>query len=391
MRPEAFGNPLRASVRILIRVGLMLLALIEVSLTNAQDAQVASPSLFAIDPVGWHRENDTHYIRDQDVARLKDLNVKWVRMEIPWSVIEPEPGVFDWRETDRLVDLFTGSGLSVLAVVQGSAPHACRVENPPASFDFGACPPALPQYRKFLKIVVARYKDRVQYWEIWNEPNDATFWAPSPDPRGYAELLSAAFTTIKSADSRARVLFGGIGPIIDADGNEVGQTETYYPFIAFAEETLSVLGEKADFDAYAVHPYRIPKGPLEKRKILLENGNIQSVTFKEEMLALKGIFDRFGHTRKKLWITELGWGADDLIPSKLEGQVSEEQQANYLEQVYLSARNDKELSFIESVFWWSLKDVPETPPSIFTSCGLLRRDLTPKQAYYKYRQLATPP
>jgi aryl-phospho-beta-D-glucosidase BglC (GH1 family) len=58
--------------------------------------------------------------------------------------------------------------------------------------------------------VAARYKpDGVTTFEIWNEPNNASFWQPRPNPAAYTADLIAAYAAIKKASPSAFVISGG--------------------------------------------------------------------------------------------------------------------------------------------------------------------------------------
>jgi hypothetical protein len=53
---------------------------------------------------------------------------------------------------------------------------------------------------------------------VWNEPNAATFWNPSPDPAAYTQLLQAAYPAIKAADPNGTVIGGVVGWVTDYPG-----------------------------------------------------------------------------------------------------------------------------------------------------------------------------
>ena len=50
----------------------------------------------------------------------------------------------------------------------------------------------------------------IREWEIWNEPNSSTFWAPTPDPAAYADLLTRSAKIIDEGDPEAQVMSAGM-------------------------------------------------------------------------------------------------------------------------------------------------------------------------------------
>jgi len=53
-------------------------------------------------------------------------------------------------------------------------------------------------FTDFLKPFVAYYKDRIKFWEVWNEPDQGWVWLGGQDL--YAILLRDAARAIKEAD-----------------------------------------------------------------------------------------------------------------------------------------------------------------------------------------------
>ncbi|MGZ4810790.1 MAG: Ig-like domain-containing protein, partial [Thermoanaerobaculia bacterium] len=62
-------------------------------------------------------------------AKLRAANVRTIRYFVPWPLINPEPGVYDWTQTDRELDAIAKSGLTIYANITGAPAHAS--ENKP--------------------------------------------------------------------------------------------------------------------------------------------------------------------------------------------------------------------------------------------------------------------
>lgn len=134
-----------------------------------------------------------------------------------------------WANTGPTIEAAAQAGMDVLYVMWGTPgwavrhgfSHEARVEELARSTrtDLGKMlpvrPPTLEAWRKRVQDTVGRYKDRVRYWEIWNDedryhdgghhmPNG---WVGSTDE--YLELLRLSHREIKAIDPGLQVLNGG--------------------------------------------------------------------------------------------------------------------------------------------------------------------------------------
>ncbi|MEJ5297501.1 MAG: hypothetical protein WHZ52_05630 [Armatimonadota bacterium] len=97
-------------------------------------------------------------------------------------------------------------------------------------------------FTDFLKRWVGHFKDRVKFWEVWNEPDQGWVWQGGTEL--YSVLLRDAYQAIKEADPDARVLNGGF-----AD-SATGRMSIIYNTIG-----------KEFFDFAAWHPYNFRNLP----------------------------------------------------------------------------------------------------------------------------------
>lgn len=130
-------------------------------------------------------------------------HVGWIRFDVNWNVIQYRGQTsYDWEPFDRVVRAVTSRGMRVLAGVLFTPPWA-RAPGTSSRYP----PSDLADYARFVTAVVERYAPMgVHAYEIWNEPNIASFRAPRPDPARYAELLTLAYPAIKSHDRQATVV-----------------------------------------------------------------------------------------------------------------------------------------------------------------------------------------
>ncbi|MEF3274947.1 MAG: beta-galactosidase [Chloroflexus sp.] len=313
----------------------MVLASWPVSLSTAQSV---SSSVF-----GANTHIATTYPFPNSLNRPADViaqsGLGWAREEFQWGRIEPRPGQFDWTFTDRAVNELVQRGINILGLlnpaVGWATPDPADDTIPP---ELGSFYPPDPQlFARFAATVVNRYKDRVRYWQIWNEPDNATYWRPAPDPAAYAALLRAVYPAIKQADPNAIVLAAGIV-----------SPEPAGSFL----QAIADNGAWGSFDVIALHPYTDPKGP--------EEGSIDTVGIG----AIKTLAARLGP--KPIWVTEFGWSH---TPSDRTGNqvVDLETQANYLVRAMALLRQ----AGVERVIMFRFKDMQLNNGVPFNSYGLL--------------------
>ena len=121
--------------------------------------------------------------------------MQWVRIDIGWSSLqESARGQFSpWyvKLVDKCVSMANARGIKVLGMLfrtPGWANGGQDVYVPPTD---------VSDYAWIANWAAARYRGKVQAWEIWNEPDPAQeFWQGSGQ---YVQLLKAAYPAIKQA------------------------------------------------------------------------------------------------------------------------------------------------------------------------------------------------
>jgi beta-galactosidase len=75
----------------------------------------------------------------EDAAHMRDLGLTWVRVgEFAWSLLEPEPGRFDWDWLDRAIDGLGEAGLRVVLGTPTATPPKWLVDRLPDVYPVGA-------------------------------------------------------------------------------------------------------------------------------------------------------------------------------------------------------------------------------------------------------------
>src|SRR5258706_5457825 len=197
--------------------------------------------------------------------------------------MEKQRDTFSWTATDTFVRAARARGLRVLALPDytptwaRSGPTDKYPPNNPA--DFAA----------FVEAAARHYAPMgVHAWEIWNEPNNAMFWAPRADPVAYTALLKLAGPAIKRADASATVVSGGLSPASDNSGNVAPLT-----FLT----SMYAHGARGSFDAVGYHPYSYPYVPMYPAE--------WNTFFRTP--DVHALMARNGDGDKRVWGTEVGF------------------------------------------------------------------------------------
>lgn len=268
----------------------------------------------------------------------QDIGIKWSREEFSWWVIQPEEDKWDFSKYDSAVDIAQSYGISLFGLLDYGTPWASTAPEGAEAPWFWL--PRLDAWQRYVETTINRYKNRIKYWEIWNEPNIEVFWKPKPNPEDYLKLLQVSYTTAKRVDPTCKVI-----------GICSSSTDT-----SFIEEVLKRGGGKY-MDILSIHPYRTPRTPEE-------------TNFLEELQRLRGLLQKYD-VNVPIWITEIGWPT-------CPGGVSEEEQAKMLVRTYVIAIGSK---LVEKVFWYDFRDDGTNPNDPEHNFGIIKRDFVPKKAY----------
>jgi hypothetical protein len=202
---------------------------------------------------------------------IKKLGVKNILVFIPWMVVEPSKGRFDWRIPDEIFSRFDGYETQFLVRLTAISDWGTRKGNKRAYGRYNApnIPVDMDAYRNFLEQTVRRYHDRVKYWQIENEVYGlGEFWAGTPEE--YLSLLKISYQAIKKVDRSARIIPAGIAlGTIDIERIEQLQRA---PRIRSALNFIDLVLSRGQeyFDMVDIHLYYTYES-IEKRVKFLRN------------------------------------------------------------------------------------------------------------------------
>jgi endo-1,4-beta-mannosidase len=205
------------------------------------------------------------------LAWARALHAKVVRVDIPWSVMEPQgAGRIDPHAlafADRLVSDAEAAGIKVIMMVESTP---CWDSSAPTSLlsrcstqrmsQANAWPPTNDaDYAAFVAYLAQRYGPNLAAMEIWNEPDQANqlYLAGPNKPQQYAAILRAAYPAIKQVDPTLPVLGGSL----------VGSNGAFL-------RALYKAGIKGYYDGLSVHFYNLTLASLRSiHEVQLENGD----------------------------------------------------------------------------------------------------------------------
>ncbi len=161
---------------------------------------------------------------DRQLAALHLTGATIARSDALWELTEPRAPTgnvhsFNWGFDDTVASLLAQHGLRWLPILDYSAGWARAYPHQLHS------PPAVPTYyAEFAAAFAARYGPGGSFWrshptlvprpvetyEIWNEPDQAAFWYPRPNPGFYGALYTSARDAITAVQPTARVIVGGL-------------------------------------------------------------------------------------------------------------------------------------------------------------------------------------
>jgi hypothetical protein len=225
---------------------------------------------------------------DAELRAVAATGATVARSDAMWEAIEPRPpasGVhhYDWTFDDLIAGSLAAHDIQWLPLLDYSAPWAESIPGQDHS------PPHSPSdFAAFAAALAARYGAGGSFWrtrpdlhappattfEVWNEPDNPSFWKPAPSARRYADLYVATRQAIDAVDPSARVIVGGLSSPL-----------RFLPALLAARPDLA-----GRVDGVAIHPY----GPTPDAVLA-------------RVRAARGELSALGLRDVPLYVTEFGW------------------------------------------------------------------------------------
>ncbi len=322
-------------------------------------------------------------VREQAVRMASEAGFHWLRQEFPWEDIEihgkgdfedrrNEPYRSAWEKYDNIVDLAEKYDMELIVRVSNPPEWTRAQGNEVGSY---APPDDYQDFADFVSALVSRYKGRIRYYQLWNEPNIYPEWGNyAISPEDYTRLLCIAADAARAADPNVVIINGAMAstivldPAAEPPGNALND-------LLFMQRMYDA-GAADCFDIVAMQGYGLWSGPTDRRM------NPRVLNFSRPLF-MRDLMVANGDAHKPIWISEMNWNAvPDDVPDKRFGQVTEEQQARYLVEAY--ERIQKEWPWLGVANVWYLKRPDdrwkqEGKPEYYFR--LLDPDFTPTPAY----------
>lgn len=298
--------------------------------------------------------------REQQVQMIADAGFAWIRQQFPWEDIEIHArgdfsdrrndvdgdGQIDtisaWDKYDQIVALAESYDLSIMA----------RLDNPPAWSHaapdvLSTTPPDdLDDFVRYAAAVAERYRGRIRYYQVWNEPNIYPEWGDQPvDPLAYTDMLCRTYAALKAVDPSIVVISGALAPTVSLTGRDLND------FIFL--QRMYDAGAGDCFDVLSVQGYGLNSGPTDQRM------RPTTVTFARS-LYIRDLMVANGDADKAIWISEAAWNPIDSpeVPADVAnrenyGVVTQEQAARYMPLAYQRAQ--AEWPWIGVINYWFFK------------------------------------
>ena len=203
---------------------------------------------------------------DSTLETLQSFGVDRIRVSMFWRVVAPandqrtkpnfdasDPAHYPaahWAPYDRLIQAAQARGIAINLNFTSPVPRWASGESPRADIQetFG---PNADEFGLFVRAVARRYSGdyaglpRIDYWSIWNEPNQAGWLTPqwSPDPRRsgrwvdaapslYRALVAAAWSALQDTGHGGdTILVGDTAPQGERNDRELTQSIDALKFV----------------------------------------------------------------------------------------------------------------------------------------------------------------
>ena len=198
---------------------------------------------------------------------LFETGVKYARCQTGWAKCEKEKGVYDFTWLDSVVDNLLARGVEPWFNIGYGNPVYMKNAAEGNVTCVGCVPiyygeEVLNAWFNYVEALTIHFKDRVKYYEVWNEPDLKHFWYPEKtNPVAYANFLNDTASVVKKVFPNAKT------------GGCVSHY-TNYPYLT--KFFTAVKKEYLDF--FSIHTYStvpeqcIKEGVEFLKEQLLKNG-----------------------------------------------------------------------------------------------------------------------
>jgi hypothetical protein len=292
-----------------------------------------------------HAGNRSEVDREYDL--LDDLGVHWMLTDFSWSSIEPAENTQNLDAFKTYADNGKKKGKKILAILDYDVGWIHNGKYDDDKFTDGQrhnyiSPKEIPLFCKYVKKTVFYYKDQVDAWCIWNEPNLADrFWRGTPEE--FFALTKAAAATIREVVPDAFIVGGAFNTLASEEW----------------VRGIFTSGAMDQIDAIAYHPYLV-----------------SARTSAAAYTKFKNIVSDYGFGGK-IWVTEVGYPTQGSYGTEVSDERMPVTLIETISRLAVEGANH--------VFWYHLFD-PEIQDDRDSEdwFGVMNYDFTPKKGAAAY-------
>ena len=169
---------------------------------------------------------------------------------VHWHNLSPHAGVYNFDQLDAWVAAAQAHGNPDIVLTLGQSPAWASARPNERSYN-GAGAPAEPRsiadWKDYVQRVATRYRGRIRYYEIWNEPNDPDFYSGTVEKM--VELTNAAAQVLKAVDPANIVISpppytaGYLDQFLTAGGGAAVDIIAYHVYATPPEAAAPALAE----------------------------------------------------------------------------------------------------------------------------------------------------
>ena len=261
-------------------------------------------------------DHRTGYIFEKALSFARDSGVKWARLQSGWQRAEKEAGKYEFAWLDEIVDGLLDAGIRPwISLSFGNGLYMDAEPLPPhGNFFFSPTrfgEKGIRGWTSYCQAMACHFRNRVDHWEVWNEPNAGFLRKPGlgskiePEaPEVYAELVAVTEKAIHAVQKEAKIIGGAIS------GGNLNSAKYIHG--------LFRCGIAEHIDIFSYHPYN----------------SIPELYFPEKLQLIRGLIAKSGR-KIAIWQGENGRPSNTLLLRR-GWKATEGNQARYLTRRYLT-------------------------------------------------------
>lgn len=236
---------------------------------------------------------------------LGPLGAKGLRVQTGWAKTERQPGQYQWQWLDEVVDGARAQGVQPWLELSYGNPIYPGGGGTGLGGGLPTSAEALAAWDRWARALVQRYRDRVNQWEVWNEPDIGK----NNKPEDYANLYIRTAEIIRAEQPDGKIYALGLA------GN-----------VKFAEQFLDAMKQRGKvdlIDAITVHGY--PANPddisliINMRKLAAKYS--PRIEVRQGETGAPSTSNTFGALRNRPWseLTQAKWNLRRMLAHRAAG------------------------------------------------------------------------